>query len=292
MKKFIIRYTNERLITPSGLSFVGAMVKNSGLVRECNRLTVSARRSQPQIKSGDILLSYIGLLCQGKTEFEAVKEMNADPDFFKMALGLKSGIPSPETLRQRMDYIGSSLRSTILRANVKMFQNYSMQPTPLDCGLIPVDIDVTPFDNSKTHKEGVSRTYKGYDGYAPMMAYIGTEGYALNMELREGKQHCQNHTPEFLEESLKLAHSMTNNQLLVRLDSGNDATVNMDLLINDGSWFIVKHKRRRNESEEMILTTVKNAVKMYLHLVRGRQFILDQTGRLFTIKQRIKLRKN
>ena len=261
MKKFIIRYTNERLITPSGLSFVGAMVKNSGLVRECNRLTVSARRSQPQIKSGDILLSYIGLLCQGKTEFEAVKEMNADPDFFKMALGLKSGIPSPETLRQRMDYIGSSLRSTILRANVKMFQNYSMQPTPLDCGLIPVDIDVTPFDNSKTHKEGVSRTYKGYDGYAPMMAYIGTEGYALNMELREGKQHCQNHTPEFLEESLKLAHIMTNNQLLVRLDSGNDATVNMDLLINDGSWFIVKHKRRRNESEEMILNTVKKCCK-------------------------------
>ena len=261
MKKFIIRYTNERLITPSGLSFVGAMVKNSGLVKECNRLTVSARRSQPQIKSGDILLSYIGLLCQGKTEFEAVKEMNADPDFFKMALGLKSGIPSPETLRQRMDYIGSSLRSTILRANVKMFQNYSMQPTPLDCGLIPVDIDVTPFDNSKTHKEGVSRTYKGYDGYAPMMAYIGTEGYALNMELREGKHHCQNHTPEFLEESLKLAHSMTNNQLLVRLDSGNDATVNMDLLINDGSWFIVKHKRRRNESEEMILNTVKKCCK-------------------------------
>ena len=261
MKKFIIRYTNERLITPSGLSFVGAMVKNSGLVRECNRLTVSARRSQPQIKSGDILLSYIGLLCQGKTEFEGIKEMNADLDFFKMALGLKSGIPSPETLRQRMDYIGSSLRSTILRANVKMFQNYSMQPTPLDCGLIPVDIDVTPFDNSKTHKEGVSRTYKGYDGYAPMMAYIGTEGYALNMELREGKQHCQNHTPEFLEESLKLAHSMTNNQLLVRLDSGNDATVNMDLLINDGSWFIVKHKRRRNESEEMILNTVKKCCK-------------------------------
>ena len=57
MKKFIIRYTNERLITPSGLSFVGAMVKNSGLVKECSRLTVSARRSQPQIKSGDILLS-------------------------------------------------------------------------------------------------------------------------------------------------------------------------------------------------------------------------------------------
>ena len=39
-------------------------------------------------------------------------------------------------------------------------------------------------DNSNSNKEGVSRTYKGFDGYAPMMAYIGTEGYAINFELR------------------------------------------------------------------------------------------------------------
>lgn len=51
---------------------------------------------------------------------------------------------------------------------------------------------------------------------------------ALNMELREGKQHCQNHTPEFLEESLKLANRMTSHQLLVRLDSGNDVTINFE----------------------------------------------------------------
>ena len=38
-----------------------------------------------------------------------------------------------------------------------------------DC-MVPVDIDVTPMDNSKTSKQGVSRTYKGFDGYATMMA--------------------------------------------------------------------------------------------------------------------------
>ena len=32
-------------------------------------------------------------------------------------------------------------------------------------------IDVTPIDNSKTSKQGVSRTYKGFDGYAPIMAW-------------------------------------------------------------------------------------------------------------------------
>ena len=75
-----------------------------------------------------------------------------------------------------------------------MLLTNKIQPTALANGLVPVDIDVTPMDNSKSKKEGVSRTYKGFDGYAPMMAYIGTEGYAINFELREGKQHCQKGT--------------------------------------------------------------------------------------------------
>ena len=76
-------------------------------------------------------------------------------------------------------------------------------------GFVPVDIDVTPFDNSKTQKEGVSRTYKGFDGYAPIMAYIGTEGYLCNTELREGRQHCQKGTPEFLTDTISAAKKMT-----------------------------------------------------------------------------------
>jgi hypothetical protein len=56
-------------------------------------------------------------------------------------------------------------------------------------------MDVSPFDNSKTQKEGVSRTYKGVDGFAPIFAYLGTEGYLVNLEFREGKQHCQKNTP-------------------------------------------------------------------------------------------------
>jgi hypothetical protein len=55
------------------------------------------------------------------------------------------------------------------------------------------------------------------DGYAPMMAYIGTEGFLVNCELREGKQHCQKHTPEFLKETLQLCHQLTDAPLLIRL---------------------------------------------------------------------------
>ena len=65
-----------------------------------------------------------------------------------------------------------------------------------------MNIDVSPFDNSGSHKAGVSRTYKNFDGYAPIFAYIGTKGYCCNTEPREGKQHCQSVTLEFLAETI------------------------------------------------------------------------------------------
>ena len=135
-----------------------------------------------------------------------------------------------------MDEIGSSLREEILNANVAMFNTYNVQPSALESDLVPLDLDVTPMDNSKSKKEGVSRTYKSFDGYAPMMAYIGTEGYAINFELREGKQHCQNGTVEFLQETIRLCKKLTDQPLLVRLDSGNDSIDNIAGLIDEGCY--------------------------------------------------------
>ena len=38
---------------------------------------------------------------------------------------------------------------------------------------LPVDIDTTAMDNSKTKKEGVSLTYRKFDGFHPIFAYAG-----------------------------------------------------------------------------------------------------------------------
>jgi len=250
-------YSEERLITPSGLNIVGSMLGKSNFVKRCNRIPVDKKRSEPQIKDGDVLLTYIGLLCQGKTAYDDVREMQDDPDFYESALGITRSIPSAETLRQRMDDIGSSLRPKILEANVDIFRTHGVEPTAFETGEVPVDIDVTPLDNSKTQKEGVSRTYKGFDGYAPPMAYIGTEGFLVNTELHEGKQHCQNGMPVFLEETLRLSHKMTEKPLMVRMDSGNDAKENLGILLEDGDWFIVKRNLRRGETKEDWLKLVQ-----------------------------------
>ena len=256
-KQIKVVFSNERLITPSGLNLVGGMLGKSNFVKRCNRIPVDKKRSEHQIKDGDVLLSYIGLLCQGKVDFEAIREMHDDPDFYESALGITRSLPSAETLRQRMDDIGSSLRPQILEANVDMFRTHGVEPTALETGEVPVDIDVTPMDNSQSHKEGVSRTYKGFDGYAPPMAYIGAEGFLVNTELHEGSQHCQKGMPGFLKETLSLSHKMTDKQLLIRMDSGNDAKENLGILLEDGDWFIVKRNLRRGETKDEWLKLVQ-----------------------------------
>ena len=77
----------------------------------------------------------------GRTYFEAVHEMDDDRDFYKATLGITRSIPSEETLRQRMDDIGDSLRRTILQQNVEMLLTDKIQPTALANGLVPVDIE-------------------------------------------------------------------------------------------------------------------------------------------------------
>ena len=204
-KNIIVEFTNERIIPASGLAVVGALLGKSGFIKKLNRMDITSNRSQHQIKNGDIVLTYLWMLCMGKPYFEAVHEMDDDKDFYKTAL-----------------------------AN----------------GLVPVDIDVTPMDNSKSKKEGVSRTYKGFDGYTPMMAYIGTEGYAINFELREGKQHCQKGTVEFLQETINLCHKLTDKPLLIRLDSGNDSIDNVAVLMDAGCFFIIKRNFRRESTDD------------------------------------------
>lgn len=134
MKKIHIEFSDERLITPSGLVFVGQILGKSSFVKKINRAPISKDYLQKQIKNGDVLLTYIGMLCQGKPKYEAVREMMDDPDYYKYALGISYAIPSAETLRQRFDMIGDSLRKDIQQANVDMLREMHIEPTALDSG--------------------------------------------------------------------------------------------------------------------------------------------------------------
>lgn len=255
--RFTIADGTERLSSHSGLALIGALMDDTQLKDRLSQVTLPSCL-EPEISHGDVACSMIGLLCLGKPDFAAIEPFRQDP-FFVQSLGLDA-CPSSVTLRQRLDMVGSAFDPIVKEESAELVRQRAPNLLPVSTSagpFVPVDLDVSPFDNSNTQKEGVSKTYKGYDGYAPMFAYIGHEGYQVNVELREGKQHCQAGTPEFLRESLGYAKRMTTQRLLVRLDAGNDSQDNIKVCRKAKVDWIIKRNLRK-ESPETWLALAKH----------------------------------
>lgn len=75
-------------------------------------------------------------------------------------------------MRQRMDEIGSSLKQPLRQIVIDLLKHYHIEPSAMDNGFVQIDIDVSPFINEKCVKEGISKTYKLKDGYAPIFATL------------------------------------------------------------------------------------------------------------------------
>lgn len=210
-------------------------------------------RRSDAIIDRDILLTQIGLLCNGNTDFNDVEQYKGDR-LFTAAYGIKK-LPSEATLRQRLDEMPQErTHGTLRRLNLELLRKRKQELGRVDAGgleLVPVDMDVSPMDNSRSCKQRSSRTYKGFEGFAPMLAYIGLPGYMLDCELREGKQHCQNGTPQTIVRVLEQIRGLgLSGQCLIRMDSGNDAVENLDLL--KGQYFIIKRNLRKEYPEQWL----------------------------------------
>lgn len=246
-----VKHGNETLVSQSGLLPVGALLKSINFIDRFKSLP-GVHCVDPKIAHGEILSSMIGLICVGKPDYSAIEIFRQDPFFFTQSLGINH-CPSQSTLRERINLIGESANELIKEASVEMIKDIAPAISSIETSVgdyIPLDLDVSPFDNSKTKKEGVSRTYKGCDGYAPMFGYLGVEGYLINVELRNGSQHCQKNTPEFIQEILELTRQITQEPILIRLDSGNDSQDNFEVI---DSWEDIAVLVKRNLRKESLI---------------------------------------
>ena len=222
MKRFIIEQSGKEFYTShSGLALIGLCVNRYSALPAAARKAFPVTKGTNGIGLDDILRSYLGMLSLGQTDYEAVANKKND-DYFRHSLGITK-VPSAETLRQRFDELSEKLLPLVDASSTEFLKNSKVLLTPLETGHVPLDCDVFPMDNSQTKKEGVSRTYKGTDGYAPIAAYLGREGYCLELELREGKQHSQCNFIPFLDRVMVKARTLTSRKILVRLDSAHDA---------------------------------------------------------------------
>lgn len=254
MSKFRIERTDEIISSNSGIILAG-LILNCLEFKNCITLALGyqIKYSVDHFTDYEIIKSYIGLLCVGKPRPESIDIFKSD-EVFKHALQLTK-LPSKETLRQRLEKLPSNLNIAFQEFTAKFIKKYGELPTIKGTNYIPIDFDVTPFDNSNSFKEGVSYTYKKFNGFAPMITYIGATGYMLNNEFRKGKSHsnCAG-TADYIKQCLELARKITkDSKLLLRFDSGNDSVENI-LTINeyDNVYFLIKRNLRSEDREKYI----------------------------------------
>lgn len=246
MGKFRIEQSRTETYTPvAGLALVGECINRHTSLAKSAR-SIPKRHGIPNI---DLFRTYMGLLCIGKSDFEAAENMRFDA-FFKHGLGIKQS-PSAPRLRQRFDEDAEAIIPLVDAASVEFVAAVDAPITALSTGHVALDMDVFPQDNSRTKKEAISYTYKGYDGYAPIAAYLGNEGWCLACELRPGSQHAQKEFAYTLERVLGRARQLTAAPLLVRLDGAHDAAANRrQLAAAKGVDYLIKWNPRQQDPEQ------------------------------------------
>jgi len=230
--------TKEHYTAHAGLTLIGQAIRIAGL--EALAKAIPLRHGIPH---ADILRCYAGLLAMGKTDFQALNGVLED-SYFKSALGIER-MPSEARLRQRMDDYAVDYRAAVASANLGFLARQQVPVTPLWTGHVALDMDLFPQDNSKTHKEGVSRTYAAYDGYGTFGIYLGQEGWNLAADLRPGKNHSQSGFLELFRETLPKARRLTPLPVLGRIDSAHDAVENRIEFADQQFDHILKWNPRR-----------------------------------------------
>ena len=165
--KFTIDSTTDQVQSTGGIALAAKISEKIGF-------NFSDAKSSEQLIHPEILRIMYGLFIQGRSSFEEIKLFRFDP-FFKQAFDLKY-VPAAETLRLYLEKIAET-RNYVLEkisgCNINLLTQATISPIEVaERKYIPVDVDVSPLDNSKSHKEGVSRTYKGHDGFAPIFSYV------------------------------------------------------------------------------------------------------------------------
>ncbi len=279
MTDFVIKKLPYDLTSNAGLALVGQYFKRMNIEARVDRKFSVGNGG---ITNSNILKSYLGLLVQGKNDFDAIESFRGDA-FFKRSLGIQT-VPSSPTLRQRMDNHAPSWFDLAEEFNTALLTaKYASGPIDfgaLPCGYMAVDWDTFVMNNSGTKKEAVGRTYQGVDGYTPSATYLGSLGYCLELALRPGVQHSAMETTLNLERVLPMAAKLTTQPLLFRADSGLCSVKIMQEVCNQATAlvreiaFIIKWNPRSTPVEAIAAKRVADAQTMWCHEREGKRMCM------------------
>jgi hypothetical protein len=252
MNTISIELSNNVYVNHVGLVYIAKFLNSKKFKFRIDRISKIKKKSGA-ITDYDIIKTFIALIALGKTDFGDVEQYRNDK-FFKKLFNLDT-VPSEGTLRQRFETYDKDMWAAIRQINAELLaihfsdQNIEINGKPY----IKLDSDVTPLNNSDSKKEGVERTYKHFDGFAPMMSYAGQSGFMVNNELRPGSAHsnCPG-TVEYFAQTIELAKQITDIPWFAICDSGNDDRKLVLMLLQQGVEFIIKLNFRKEPRDKYI----------------------------------------
>ena len=251
--KVKVKQGREEINSIGGISLIGGLLNSLKNLETVDNMQMENVKTG-KIKHSGILKSIVGLFALGKTDYADIEPFRNDA-FFSDSLNLNNA-PSESTLRQRCDELGQAqeISKTVLSSNIELLKKVSdfVAEKTGYAEYVPFDADVSPQDNSGSHKEGVSWTYKGHDGYAPMLAYLGTNGYMLNCEQRPGSQHSNKGAFKFFEECFDAIDELGIANTISRLDSAHDDAEVIKLHQKRNKYFIIKRNLRKEVPEQWL----------------------------------------
>ena len=234
-------FTDLLLTSHAGLPAFSYLLKAA-------RLPALFGPSAKTIPDHSIYTTQIALLALGKSDFEAVSAYRNDVAFRRM-LRLKR-LPSAEIMRQRIDAAPSQSDQKLHEACLRVLETHG-EPLANKQGFVPLDFDTSPMDNSGTKREGVSYTYKGFNGYHPLFAYLGEQGYMVAQQLRPGSQHPQKEFIPFFKTAVSSARRLTDLPLLARMDAAHDSEETLQACLDEQVDFIARRNPRHEDPWEV-----------------------------------------
>ena len=173
MKNFTLEQSETEIYTShTGLALVGLCLNRYGNLNKA--LKVIPQRHG--MAHSDIVKSYIGPLCLGKSDFEAIENRRHDA-YFKSALAVQQA-PSPVRLRQRLDGHAEAPLPIAYCSDIDFLAQANVPVSPLATGHVALDIDVYPMNNERTPAR------KAFPG--PTRAIMATPPLALTWDRRVG----------------------------------------------------------------------------------------------------------
>lgn len=276
MRPLIVKQLDYDLTPVAGLALVGHHLER---LAPAFKQIDKAQPVRTGVRTSDICRTYLGLLVQGKSDFDAIENYRGDT-FFKQALGIEL-LPSSATLRQRLDAQASALFDHLPGLIETLLSSARADYGVLPCGWLPLDIDTFAMDNGGTAKEGVGRTYAGVDGYCPLAAYLGSHGLCLELALRPGVQHSALETAYNFERVIPMAQRLSAGgpkaPILLREDSGFDSAEQMQAIesynragLPQVDW-LIKWNPRKTDVAELAAQRDADPATQWEHPRRGKR---------------------